>query len=205
MVLDIHAGGNEGAFPLCTSFHPIPDPAQRAEIARVAQLFDTSFINVYSGELGSGLLTDEAEAERKVTLGGEFGFGESVNAKGVLHAYEGTRSVLCHSRMLPGGVVNINSSRAAPPRFVAAKHLSDYIPCPKDGIWEPAAGLGVDVRQGELLGCLHDFSDHSLPLLEIRADRSGALINDASCRRVQDRSDALRDCPRGPNGNWGAS
>lgn len=73
VVLDIHSGGREGVFPLCTSFHPIPDQVQRSEIARVAQLFDTPFIFVYSSGIGSGLLTDEAEAEGKITIGGNLG------------------------------------------------------------------------------------------------------------------------------------
>jgi predicted deacylase len=44
VVLDLHAGGREASFPLCTSLHPIPDPAQQAETLRVARLFDTPFI-----------------------------------------------------------------------------------------------------------------------------------------------------------------
>src|SRR5437764_5535718 len=100
VVLDIHSGGREGVFPLCTSFHPIPDAAQRAEIARVAQLFDTPFIFVYASGIGSGLLTDQAEAEGKITVGGEFGAGESTSRSGTLHAYEGIRNVLRHYGLL---------------------------------------------------------------------------------------------------------
>ena len=77
VVIDIHSGGKEGAFPICASFHPIPDPKQRAEIATVSQLFDTPFVLIYSSTMASGLLTDEAEAEGKVTIGGEFGGGET--------------------------------------------------------------------------------------------------------------------------------
>src|SRR5204862_6302614 len=39
IVIDVHSGGNEGAFPICTSFHPIPDAAQRREIAVASRLF----------------------------------------------------------------------------------------------------------------------------------------------------------------------
>lgn len=175
VVLDIHSGGKEGVFPLCTSFHPIPDPVQRAEIARVAQLFDTPFVGVYSSAMASGLLTDEAEAEGKITIGGEFGFSESTNPKGVLHAYEGIKNVLRHYGMLPGSIVKIDPSRPTPPRLIKAAELSDYIPCPRDGIWEPAVNVGADVENGGLLGRLHDFSDHSLPAAEICAHRSGVV------------------------------
>ena len=175
VVIDIHSGGNEGAFPICTSFHPIPDPIQRAEIAAVARLFDTPFIMIYSSQMASGLLTDEAEAEGKITIGGEFGFAEAVNRQGVKHAYEGVKNVLRHYGMLRGDIVKIDPSRLSAPRFMSAENLSDYIPCPQDGIWEPLVDVGADVADGELLGRLHDFSNHAAEALEIRAHRSGIL------------------------------
>jgi predicted deacylase len=176
VVLDIHSGGSEGGFPVpTTSFHPIPDPAQRAEIARVAQLFDPPFIMIYSSQMASGLLTDEAEAEGKITVGGEFGFGESVSPKGTMHAYEGIKNVLRHYGHLEGDVVKIDCRRAAPPRFIEAANLEDYVPCPKDAIWEPVVELGADVNEGDLLGRLHDFSDHSSAPVEIRAHRTGIV------------------------------
>lgn len=175
VVLDIHSGGNEGVFPICTSFHPIADPAQRAEIHRVAQLFDTPFILIYSSQMASGLLTDEAEAEGKIAVGGEFGGGESVSLAGTRHAYEGIKNVLRHYGILPGEIVKIDPARAQPPRLVAAPSLEDYVPCPADGIWEPVIEIGADVSEGDLIGRLHDFSDHSAPARPIRAHRSGVV------------------------------
>jgi predicted deacylase len=175
VVLDIHSGGNEAIFPLCASFHPIPDPTQRAEIARVAQLFDTPIILLYSSQMASGLLTDEAEGMGKISVGGEFGFAESTNLKGTRHAYEGIKNVLRHYGLLEGEIVKIDPARPAPPRFVQAINLKDYIPCPQNGIWEPTVGVGIDVKEGDLLGRLHDFSDHASKPIEIRAHCSGTL------------------------------
>ena len=70
-VIDLHAGGREAVFPLCTSFHPLRDPEQHAETEAIARLFDTPFIFVYSRQMASGLLTDEAEDEGKITIGGD--------------------------------------------------------------------------------------------------------------------------------------
>lgn len=176
VVVDVHAGGNEGGFALCTSFHPIPDPAQRAEMNQVAALFDTPFILVYTSDMASGLLPEEAEKEGKIAIGGEFGFGESVSLTGVRHAYEGFKNVLRHYGMLPGKVVKIDERRSSSPRLVDASRLEDYVPAPRTGIWEPLVVLGADVRQGDLIGRLHDFSDHSSAPLEIRAHRAGALL-----------------------------
>jgi predicted deacylase len=176
VVIDLHAGGNEGGFALCTSFHPIPDPAQRAEINQVAALFDTPFMLVYTSDMASGLLPEEAEKEGKIAIGGEFGYGESVNLKGVRHAYEGIKNVLRHYRMLPGRIVKIDPGRPSRPRLVDASNLEDYIPSPRTAIWEPLVELGDDVKKGDLVGRLHDFANHASEPLEIHAHRAGALL-----------------------------
>lgn len=176
VVLDIHSGGNEGGFPICSSFHPIPNLEQSAEMARVARLFDTPFIMIYSSDMAKGLLTDEAEAGGKITIGGEFGFGESVDRRGTLHAYEGIRNVLRHYHMLAGNIVKIDPARTTPPRFVNAANLDDYIPAPRSGIWEPLADLGSDVEEGQVIGRIHDFNDHTSPAAEMYAHRTGVLL-----------------------------
>lgn len=176
VVIDVHSGGREGAFPLCTSFHPIPDPQQRAEIAHVSKLFDTPFVFIYSGAMASGLLTDEAEAEGKVTLGSELGGGETTSRFGVRHAYEGILNVLRHYGQLEGDVRRVRNEQAPTPTLVRADTLDAYVPCPRDAVWEPLVDLGAQVAQGELLGRLHDFVDHSSPALEVRANKPGYLI-----------------------------
>jgi predicted deacylase len=173
VVIDIHAGGMEGAFPHCTSFHPIPDPAQRAEIAKVSQLFDTAFALIYSSDMASGLLSDEAEAEGKVTIGGELGAGAATDRLGVRHAYEGTKNVLRHYGLLEGEITKIRPEGSAPTRLIRADKLDAYVPAPANGVWEPVVQPGEPVSEGDLLGRLHDFSDHSLPAREILAPRGG--------------------------------
>ncbi|MBZ5619152.1 MAG: succinylglutamate desuccinylase/aspartoacylase family protein [Acidobacteriia bacterium] len=175
VVIDIHSGGREAVFPLCTSFHRLPDAAQFAEIARAARLFDTPFLFVYSRQMSSGLLTDEAEDEGKIAIGGEFGAGEGVSAEGVRHAYEGSLNVMRHYGLLPSPVRPIAYPQHRQ-RLIQAADLADYRPCPRDGIWEPLAAPGDDVAKDQLLGYVHDFSDHSAPPLEIRAHRAGVLI-----------------------------
>jgi predicted deacylase len=186
IVVDLHAGGREGGFALCTSFHPVPDPAQLAEITQVASLFDTPFMLIYSSQMASGLLTDEAEAEGKVAIGGEFGFGESVNRKGVLHAYTGIQNILKHYGMLTGEIVKVDPDREGAPRLVDARNLEDFVPCPRTGIWEPLVDLGQEVHEGQLIGRLHDFSDHAADPLELHAQRTGIMImmcGTASCQQ----------------------
>jgi predicted deacylase len=176
IVVDLHAGGREGGFALCTSFHPVSDPAQFAEISHAASLFDTPFMLIYSSQMASGLLTDEAEAEGKIALGGEFGFGEGVNRKGAAHAYEGVRNIMRHYGLLAGEIAKIDTARNSPPRLVDARNLDDYTPCPRSGVWEPLVDLGEDIQEGRLIGRLHNFSNHASEPLEIHAQRTGVLI-----------------------------
>lgn len=176
VVIDVHSGGKEGAFPICTSFHPIPNITQRAEMASVSRLFDTPFVFIYAGTMASGLLTDEAEAEGKVTIGGEFGGGETTSRFGVRHAYEGILNVLRHYGQLEGDIQGIRGDGAFSTKLVKADALSAYVPCPRDGIWEPVADLGEAVSAGQLIGRLHDFTDHTSSALEIRAGSDGFLI-----------------------------
>jgi predicted deacylase len=201
VVLDLHAGGREATFPLCTSLHPIADPAQQAAALTVARLFDTPFIYLYSRQMASGLLTDEAEAEGRIAVGGEFGFGEGSSRRGIGHAYEGVRNVLRHFGMLPGPVVRVDPDRAPPPRVVQAPDLGDYVPCPIDGIWEPAVEPGMDVASGALVGRLHDFDDHASAPLEIAAHRDGVIIAlhfGAVCRRGATLYVIAQDVPVAP-------
>jgi len=176
VVIDLHSGGKEGAFPICTSFHPIPNRAQQAETARVAQLFDPPFVMIYASTMASGLLTDEAEAEGKITIGSEFGGGETAGRHGVRHAYEGMLNVLRHYRLLEGSAESIRPAGAPGPQLARADRLDHYVPCPRDGVWEPVVDLGERVNEGDLIGRLHDFSDHSSAPFEIRARRGGIVL-----------------------------
>ena len=186
VVIDLHAGGREASFPICTSLHPIADPARQEAALAVARLFDTPFVYLYTRSMASGLLTDEAEEEGRIAIGGEFGFGEGTSVRGVAHAYEGVTNVLRYKGMLPGPITRVDPERTAAPRVVQAPDLADYVPCPDDAIWEPVVTVGQDVAANQLLGRLHDFADHASAPVEITAHRAGVVIAmhfGAVCRR----------------------
>ena len=50
---------------------------------------------------------------------------------------------------------------------------------------------GADVREGQLLGRLHDFADHTSAPIEVTAHRSGVVIALHFGGGVQARRDAL--------------
>jgi predicted deacylase len=194
VVLDLHAGGNEAAFGLCTSFHPIADPALMRRTTEVARLFGTPFVFVYSRQMASGLLTDHAEDLGKITIGGEFGRGGATSLIGTEHAYEGVRNVLRHFGLLDEPVRPLGP----PGRVVAAPTLEDYLPAPRDGVWEPTVELGAELAAGELIGRLHDFAEHPSRITEIRSHRAGVLIachHGARCRQGATIAVIARDVP----------
>ncbi|MBM3459906.1 MAG: hypothetical protein FJX77_15400 [Armatimonadetes bacterium] len=176
VVLDIHSGGRILRFPMCSSFHEVSDPDQQAEMAAVARLFDTPFVMVYAKAMASGLLTDEAEAMGKVTIGTELGYGEATIREGVRHAEGGIRNVLRHYGLLEGAVQRVRPADAPPPRIVRAVRLEDYVPSPISGVYEPTADPGDWVEGGQLVGRLYDFDYAGSAPLEIRAPRAGWLL-----------------------------
>ena len=176
IVADLHSGGMEGGFALCASIHRVPDAGQFEEMIAAAKLFQTPFVFVYSNEMASGLLTDEVEKDGKIAIGGEFGYGESVNRRGVRHAYEGIKNLLRHYGHLNEPVQPIDPLQTREPQLVSAPELDAYIPAPYDGIWEPAVDLGERVSEDSVIGYLHDFSDYTQGPHEIRARRPGVVI-----------------------------
>lgn len=176
VIVDLHSGGVEGGFALCTSIHSVPNAAQYDEMVVAAKLFDTPFVFVYSSDMASGLLSDEAESQGKIAVGGEFGFGEAVSRVGVRHAYEGVKNLLRFYGHLAEPILKVDSKRASAPRLVSAVDLESYQPAPQDGIWEPAVDLGDTVTAGITIGYIHNFSNHAAQPLEIRANKDGILI-----------------------------
>ena len=80
----------------CSSFHHIDDPARFAAFREVALLFGSPFVMVYTSGMGTGLLTEEAEAMGKITIGSEFGFGASTDLEGVRWTHGGVVNVMRH-------------------------------------------------------------------------------------------------------------
>ncbi len=176
IVLDIHAAGRGIDFALCASFHMVSDPEQYQEMKTVASLFDTPFVMIYSSEMASGLLTDQAEAMGKITIGGEFGGAEGVSHQGLQHAYHGLKNVLRHYPILPGQIRPVAPERGSPPKLVSAIHLDEYIPAPITGVFEPLFKVGSPVTQGQLVGRLYDFERVGSPPLAIHAPRDGYIL-----------------------------
>ena len=176
VVIDIHAAGTGMEIARCASFHEVADPAQARAMTETALLFGMPFVMVYSGGFGAGLLTEQAEALGKITIGGEFGFGASTDMQGVRWAHGGVLNVMRHFGLLDSPLVDLVPPGVDRQRVVVATDIDRYLTAPFRGISEPLVPLGAFVRRGEPVARLHDFDRIDEPGATITADGDGYVL-----------------------------
>ena len=181
LVLDIHSGGAGFEIFRTMSFHQVDDPERFAAFRETALLFGTPFVMVYTSEMGSGLLTEEAEAMGKITIGSELGFGASTDLAGVRWAHHGTLNVLRRQGLLDESVVDLTPPGLDRQRVVAATDIDRWVTAPVSGISEPLVSLGAFVRAGTPVTRIHDFERPDEPPVEVVADGDGYVM----CRKFR--------------------
>jgi predicted deacylase len=181
VVIDLHAGGAGFEIIRCMSFHEVDEPARFADFRETALLFGTPFVMVYTGAIGSGLLTEESEALDKITIGSELGFGASTDLEGVRWAQHGVRNVMRRYGLLDEPIMDLTLPGLDRQRVVSATDIDRYVTAPISGISEPLVPLGALVRQGQPVARLHDFERIDEPPIEILADGDGYVM----CRKFR--------------------
>jgi predicted deacylase len=177
VVIDIHSAGAPMEIARTMSFHAVADPEKYKQFRETALLFGTPFVMIYTGEMGSGLLTEEAEAMGKITLGSELGYGASTDLDGVRWAHEGTLNVLRHNGVIEGDLVDVTPPGLDRQRVVRNTNINQWITAPVSGISEPLVRLGSYVTKGTPVTAIHDFERWDEPPTVIHADSDGYVIN----------------------------
>ena len=185
VVIDLHAGGAGFEIIRCMSFHQVADPARYAEFRETALLFGTPFVMIYTGGMGTGLLTEEAEAMGKITIGSELGFGASTDLDGVRWAHHGTLNVMRRYGLLDESPVDLTPPGLDRQRVVSATDIDRYVTAPVSGISEPLVPIGAYVSTGQPVARVHDFERIDEPPVEIRADGDGFVM----CRKFRAATD----------------
>src|SRR5688572_30733959 len=176
VVIDIHSGGAGFEIIRCMSFHQVDDPARYAAFRETALLFGTPFVMIYTSGMGAGLLTEEAEAMGKVTIGSELGYGASTDLLGVRWAYHGLRNVMKRYGLLAGDPIDLRPPDLDRQRIVLATNVDRWITAPVGGVSEPLVPLGAFVTAGTPVTAIHDFDRwDELPVV-IRADGDGYVL-----------------------------
>ena len=176
VVIDIHSAGTGMEIARCASFHEVADPEQFRAMTETALLFGMPFVMVYSSGFGAGLLTEEAEALGKITIGGEFGYGASTDLQGVRWAHGGVLNVMRHFGLLDSPLENLVPPGVDRQRVVAATDIDRYITAPFRGISEPLVPLGAFVTKGTPVARLHNFDRIDEPGATIYADGDGYVL-----------------------------
>jgi predicted deacylase len=181
IVIDLHAGGAGFEIIRCMSFHQVDDPVRYTEFRETALLFGTPFVLVYTGAMGSGLLTEQSEAMGKITIGSELGFGASTDLDGVRWAQHGVRNVMRRYGLLDEPLVALTSPGLDRQRIVSATDIDRYLTAPVSGISEPLVPVGAFVRQGQPVTRIHNFERIDEPPVETCADGDGYVM----CRKFR--------------------
>jgi len=176
IVIDIHSAGAPMEIFRTMSFHQTPDDATFQRFRETALLFGTPFVMIYTSDMGTGLLTEEAEKMGKITIGSELGFGASTDRDGVRWTHEGTINVLRHHGLIDEPVVDLTPPGLDRQRVVSAVNIDNWITAPVSGISEPLRNVGEFVRAGEAVSRIHDFDRWDEPGIEIAADADGYVL-----------------------------
>ena len=181
VVIDLHSGGAGFEIVRCMSFHQVDDPGRYAEFRETALLFGTPFIMIYTSGMGTGLLTEEAEAMGKITIGSELGFGASTDLDGVRWASGGVRNVMRRFGLLDEPIEDVTTPGLDRQRVLSATDIDRYVTAPVSGISEPLVPVGAFVRAGQPVTRIHDFERVDESPVEIAADSDGYVM----CRKFR--------------------
>jgi predicted deacylase len=184
VVLDLHSGGQQIRFDLCSSFHPIDDPEQARATAETARWFGVPLVMIYQNRT-PGLLTSEAERLGKITVGTELGWGEAVLSAGVGYGRQGVLAAAIRHGQLRGEIAPIADHADGTQKCAAIVDADCYVPAPFTGHYEEVIACGTRVRKGELVGRLHDFERIDEPAWPVRAPIEGLIVGQAWRARVR--------------------
>jgi predicted deacylase len=176
IVVDFHSAGAPTEIIRCMSFHEIKNPEVLRQHIDTAFAFGTPFTMIYTSEMGTGLLTEEAEKMGKITIGSELGYGASTEVDGVMWAYRGTFNVMKLHGLLPGEQEHLLPTEYDKQRLVSNTNIDTYITAPVSGISEPLVKIGQFVRKGDPVMCIHNFEEVDVAGVIIRADKDGYVM-----------------------------
>ena len=184
VVLDLHSGGQQIRFDICTNFHPIDDPEQAKAIADTARWFGAPMVMIYQNRT-PGLLTSEAERLGKISVGTELGWGEAVLSEGVRFARQGIMAAAINHGQLAGEIQPIAHHASSTQKCAAIVDSDCYVAAPFDGHYEEVLRCGVKVRRGDVVGRLHDFQRIDEPAWCAVAPIDGLVVGQAWGAKVR--------------------
>ena len=174
---DIHSGGSSLQYLPFASMRMGADATLNDRAIAALRAFGAPIGLVWDYSPDQRLSQVAAINRGLIALGGEFGGGGAVSARGVRIVERGLRNVLAHA-----GVVDRSQATGdfdGPTRLMQVKGRDYYVYAPDAGLFEPAVELGDLVRGGDPCGQVH-FVDNPARAPEVcHFERDGMVI----CKR----------------------
>ena len=178
-VLDIHSGGRTLTFAPSAIVHRLPDPARMQATLAALRAFDAPYGLVLEELDAEGLLDTVVEDLGKLFVSTELGGGGTAVPETVAIAERGVVNLLAHLGVLEaGGGRHARRPRPGPAsRLLTTDGPGAFCVSDHDGIVEFLAPLAHEVRAGDVIARVHNFSRPAEPPHEYRAGCDGLLVS----------------------------
>lgn len=169
VVLDIHAGGRTLDFIPFAAAHNLVDTDQQDRCVAAMQAFNAPYSMMLTELDAVGMYDTAAEDMGKVFVSTELGGGGSATARTASIAKKGVANLLKHAGILAGEPEiepTINLDTSGDGCFIASESR---------GLLEMCKDLGDEVKEGDVIGRVHDVTRTGGTPDEYRAQTNGIL------------------------------
>lgn len=155
--IDLHSGGSSLDYLHVALAHRGRNETQEQKIEELLEVFGAPYSIRTDGSGGGGASTLYAAAVEHglAAITTELGGGPGLSPEGRDLAEQGIRRVLRHYGIAP----EIEATESRPTTMVGSVRREQSIYSPCDGLFEPLAKVGEEVRRGQRAGYLHRLDD----------------------------------------------
>ena len=169
LVLDYHSGGKTLDFIPFAAAHILEDKVQEAACMAAMRAFNAPYSMRMLEIDGAGMFDAEVEAQGKTFVTTELGGGGTATARSIAIAKKGARNLLIHAGMMEG------IPDAAPSIEMDMPDSACFVFAERDGLIEPLADLGDNLREGDQVAKIWPIDRTGLPPVSYAAKRDGIL------------------------------
>ena len=170
VALDLHSGGTASEYTPCAYVY---DGGPQAAAKRaLADAFAAEIALFIGSTAETRSFSAACERAQVPMISAELGGGATLSRAALAVAEDGVWAVLRHAGLLPGQPEDTR-------RRTHVMHVPDrrhFQMCPRDGIFEPAAGLRDAVMAGGIAGWVHDADDPAVEPATVRFAADGIVV-----------------------------
>jgi predicted deacylase len=177
LVVDLHSGGRSLDYVPCALVRPVSDEDAMTRMLGMMAAFGAPISYITNGSGGGGNTTLPASAEPRgvPVITAELGGGATLSDAGKSLATHGVRRLLQYVGVLSG-----QPTETAPQsRLMEVPNHNYFLYADSEGLFEPLAAIGEDVREGQAAGLLHSLDHPTREPEQLYFSASGLV----ACRR----------------------